>query len=206
MSEQTIKLIAQSSQRSEPVFEQSITNAAHSSQLQIIPSMMISTSGLLTKWTFAAKFNHNGEERSWPELQIWRKSAAESATQYAKISGTRMEPRPVPGYLNIFEYDLSEHPIEVKAEDVLGVHQSDLENAQYTLGFLAESSDDDNIDITTNYIMYDVDSTIQEFDIIDKHEQFLLPLIFALIQGKRTVYIYSVHHLQTVKYHCACGE
>ena len=114
-----------------------------------------------------------------------------------------MEPRPVPGYLNVFEYDLSEHPIEVKAEDVLGVHQFDLENGQYTLGFLADSSDDGIIDITTNYIMYDVDSTIQEFDIIDKHEQFLLPLIFAQIQGKRTVYVCSVRHLQTVKYHCA---
>ena len=187
MSEQTLKLIAQSSQRSEPIFEQPMTNAAHSSRLQIIPSMIISTSGLLTKWTFAAKFNHNGqeEEQSWPELQIWRKSAAESATQYTKISGIRMEPRPVPGYLNVFEYDLSDNPTEVKAGDVLGVYQSDLEDAQYTLGFLADSSGSDIIiDITTNYIMYDVDSTIQEFDIIDKDEQLLLPLIFAQIQGK----------------------
>jgi hypothetical protein len=158
--------------------------------------MMIATSGLLTKWTFAAKFNHNGKEggESWPELQIWRKFG-ESRTQYTKISGTSMEPRPVNGYLNVFEYDLSEHPIEVKMGDVLGVYQSNLEDAQYLLGFLAESSDDGIIDISTNYIMYGVDSlTIQEFNIIGKDEQLLLPLIFAQIQGKENCLQYQLQN------------
>ena len=178
-------MIAQSSRRGgNPVFDQ--LSGTHSSRLHVIPNMMIATSGLLTKWTFAAKFKHDGEEGSWPELQIWRKSS-ESANQYTKIGETSMEPRPVSGYLNVFEYDLSEHPIEVKAGDVLGVYQPDLEDAQYMLGLLAEGSD---IEIPTNYIVYDVDSSIEEFNIINEHEEhFLLPLIFAQIQGKRaTVY------------------
>lgn len=191
LSDQALRMIATPSfQESNPVFEHSVsTSSAHSSRQHIIPSMMIATSGLLTKWMFAARFNHNGEEGSWPELQIWRKSS-ESGTQYTKISGTSMEPRPITGYLNVYEYDLSKNPIEVKAGDVLGIYQPDLEDTQYMLGFLADSSVDDNIiDVSTNYIMYDVDLPMQEVNIMDRgvQSQDLLPLIFAEIQGKRSI-------------------
>ena len=184
LSEQTLQSIVQNSLQSDkaPMFDE--LNDTQSNRLHIIPDMTLTSTGLLTKWTFAAKFNHNidGEaESSWPELQIWRKSR-ESGNQYTKISGSSMEPRPT-GYLNVFEYDLSEHPVEVKAGDVLGVYQPGLEDAQYTLGFVAAGN---SIDAPTNYIVHDVDSSKQNFNIVDKHEErSLLPLVFAQIQGNR---------------------
>ena len=68
---------------------------------------------------------------------------------------------------------------------MLGVYQPNSKDAQYTLGFISEGN---NIDIPTNYIMYNVDESLQEFNInINKHEeQFLLPLVFAQVQGKRS--------------------
>ena len=103
-----------------------------------------------------------------------------------------MEPRPITGYLNVYEYDLSKNPIEVKAGDVLGIYQPDLEDTQYMLGFLADSSVDDIVDVSTNYIMYDVDLPMQEVNIMDGYvqSQDLLPLIFAEIQGKRSIWQY----------------
>ena len=92
-----------------------------------------------------------------------------------------MEPRQTTGYLNVYEYDLSEHPIEIKAGDVLGVYQPNSEDAQYTLGFLSEGS---SIDIPTKNIMYNVDSSTEDFDIVEEHEELsMLPLVFAQIQG-----------------------
>ena len=189
LSEQTLEMIAQSSRQNSqaplPVFEEFNTHL-HSNRLHIIPDMMITASGLLTKWIFAAKFKYDGKEESWPELQIWRKSS-ESGNQYIKISGTSMEPRSVAGYLNVYEYDLSakKSQVEVKAGDVLGVYQPNSDDTQYTLGFLSEGS---SIDIPANYIIYGVDESVQEFNInINKHEkQFLLPLVLAQIQGKRS--------------------
>ena len=185
LSDQTLQTIVQNSLQGDkaPTFDE--LNNTQSNRLHLIPnSMIITSTGLLTKWTFAAKFNHNvyGEaESSWPELQIWRKPR-ESVNQYTKISGSSMEPRPT-GYLNVFEYDVSEHPIEVKYGDVLGVYQPGLEDAQYTLGFVAAGN---NIDAPTNYIVHDVDSSKQNFNIVDKHEErSLLPLVFAQIQGNR---------------------
>ena len=104
-------------------------------QLHIIPNMTITASGELTKWIFAANFNHDGESATWPELQIWRRFG-ESGMQYRKIIGTSMRPRGT-GYLNVFEYDLSEHPTEVKAGDVLGVYQPGPE-AQYHIEFVCQ--------------------------------------------------------------------
>ena len=51
LSDQALRMIATPSfQESNPVFEHSVsTSSAHSSRQHIIPSMMIATSGLLTK-------------------------------------------------------------------------------------------------------------------------------------------------------------
>ena len=90
-----------------------------------------------------------------------------------------MEPRHT-GYLNVFEYDLTENPIEVQAGDVFGVYQP-ASGAQYLFEFLAVN--DDNM-APTNYIMHGVDTTVEEFKILDvQEERPLHPLVFAQISG-----------------------
>ena len=151
------------------------------SRLHIIPNMTLTSPGSLIKWTFAAKFNHNGRDNKWPEMQIWRR-VNEAEMRYRKVAGTSMEPRHT-GYLNVFEYNLVENPIKVESGDVLGIYEPNSE-AQYSLEFLADSE----ISTTaakTNYIMYGVNRLrVKEYNITDKHvERLLVPMVFAHIQG-----------------------
>ena len=146
------------------------------SRLHIIPNMTFTSLGMLTKWTFAAKFNHDGVADSWPELQIWRR---ESENRYTKNNGSSMEPRHT-GYLNVFEYDLTENAIEVRAGDVFGIYQP-ASGAQYLFEFLAVN---DDYMAPTNYIMHGVDPSMEEFNILDvQEERPLHPLVFAQITG-----------------------
>lgn len=184
MSERTLSLIAKSYKANPTlVFD----NASMTEdQLHIIPDMTIASSGLLTKWSFAARFKYdedlNEGLQSFPELQIWRKSS-ESGNTYVKIAGTSMKPRPT-GYLNVFEYDISNDPVEVKAGDVLGVYQPSFEDTSYSLAFVAVS---DTIDyVPTNYIVREEDLPSQQvFHLRDGRveQSQLLPLVFAEIRG-----------------------
>ena len=155
------------------------------SALRLFLNMTIATSGTLIKWTFAAKFNHEGEEDKWPELQIWRR-LGESGFQYKKIAGTRMKPEPT-GYLNLYKYDLtaSEKPVQVLAGDVFGVYQPGAQESQYTVEFLASM----DTSAPTNYIIHDPDThELDEVDIVDTQHGFeemaLVPMVHAQIEGK----------------------
>ena len=81
---------------------------------------------------------------------------------------------------------LSTQLIEVNVGDVLGVYQPNSEDAQYTLGFLSEGN---NIDIPTDYIMYDVDPSTRNFDIVDEHEELsMLPLVLLKYKVREVQY------------------
>ena len=96
----------------------------------ITPNTAFITQGNLTKWTFAARFNHSN--RQLPELQVWRRL---SNNHFTKIHGVSMEPRQT-GYLNVFELDFSETSVYVQAGDMFGVYQPSENRARYSLAFL----------------------------------------------------------------------
>ena len=103
-------------------------------QQYVTPNTAFISNGILTKWTFAARFNHSNTKL--PELQIWRKL---SRNNFTKVHSISMEPRRT-GYLNVFELDLSqahefEH-IDIRAGDVFGVHQPREDEARYSLAFI----------------------------------------------------------------------
>ena len=155
-------------------------NSSEGTELRLFVNMTVATTGTLTKWTFAAKFHHDRGKDGWPELQIWRKSGESS---YNKIAGTRTEPKPT-GYLNVYEYDLTklEQTIEVMAGDVLGVYQSDVQESQFSLQFLAPSGS-----APTNYIIHGPE--VDEVDVVDiQHSSYeemaLVPMVYAQIEGK----------------------
>ena len=158
-----------------PKFER-LSETGH---VHIVTNMTITSSGLLTKWIFAAKFNNEVKAENWPELQIWRQYQHES-TRYNKVAGTSMKPIHTE-HLNVFEYDLSNDPIKVESGDIFGVYQPGTE-AQYSVQFLAVNYSGAAAPI--NYIINAVNP--EDIDITERQEErSLVPLVFAEIKGTK---------------------
>ena len=182
MNEKTLETIVDSSllQYNKTAKFTRLNDASH---LHIVRNMTITSPGLLTKWTFAAKFNNKVKTDNWPELQIWRRYKNDD-TRYKKVAGTSVKPRHT-GYLNVFEYDLSDDPIKVETGDVFGVYQPRNTKAQYSLQFLTANDGSEAAPI--NYIINAVNPLLlEEVNISDRlEERSLLPLVFAEIKGTR---------------------
>lgn len=111
---------------------QSINSLFFSSNNQhyVSPNTAFISHGVLTKWTFAARFNYSNREL--PHLQIWRKVGHD---HFTKVHSFSMEPKRT-GYLNIFEMDLSNISTKVESGDLFGVYQPCEDEARYSIAFL----------------------------------------------------------------------
>ena len=177
LNDKTLEIIINSSllqYNQLPMFERSNETGL----MFIVTNMTLTAPGLLTKWTFATKYNHNVKAENWPELQIWKKYKNDE-TRYTKVAGTSMKPRRT-GYLNVFEYDLSYDPIKVES----GVYQPGAD-AQYSLQFLV--ANEGGVVAPINYVYITSNSLLLEnIDITERHEErSLVPLVFAEIKGTK---------------------
>ena len=92
-------------------------------------SMPFTQSGPLRKMIIAAKFNISVRV-SWPELQVIRNGSA--------CANFSTEPKPT-GYLNVYEYDLSNTNFNVQAEDTLNIswhgNASAVDSTRFSLAY-----------------------------------------------------------------------
>ena len=82
---------------------------------QITPDMRFTCDGMITKWIIGADWGYDGNDRLFPELQIWRRSGDD---EYQKINGTVIDIN-TRNDDRVYEYPVS--PIPFQAGDILGV-------------------------------------------------------------------------------------
>ena len=122
---------------------------------RLIPGICFNTSGVVTKWIFAARNESSLPDRKWqlPELQIWRRIEALMPTQRSNTSGFSDVPSVNPigrmymkingttpdvqlnnaGRLNVYEYIVN---MPFQAGDILGIYQPDMNSSQLSLSFV----------------------------------------------------------------------
>ena len=83
---------------------------------QSATSMPLTQSGPLKKLIIAAEFDVTASA-GWPELQIIRNAANHA---YVVFTTNTTEPKPT-GYLNVYEYDISNDTVEINVGDVLNI-------------------------------------------------------------------------------------
>ena len=85
----------------------------------------------------AAKFNH-AIPFGWPSLQVWRQYDNGSLLS---LYITKSEPRPT-GYLNVFEYDLSDNGFELHPGEQIRLSwiPTTLNPTRYSLGYYGRIS------------------------------------------------------------------
>ena len=83
---------------------------------QSATSMPLTLSGPLKKLIIAAEFDVT-TSAGWPELQIIRNAANHA---YVVFTTNTTEPKPT-GYLNVYEYDISNDTVEINVGDVLNI-------------------------------------------------------------------------------------
>ena len=90
--------------------------------------------GYLIRVTIAAKFNYT-IPFGWPALQVRRQTNSTNGS-YTSIYITQREPRPT-GYLNVFEYDLSDNAFEVQPGERIRLFWFPLSSypARYSLAY-----------------------------------------------------------------------
>ena len=90
-------------------------------QLRVLPSMNFSCSGTISKWTFVAWKQRNGDQ--YPRFQLWRPNGTEGYERVHELSTNRVSlTAQRNSRLTIAEY-VSAVPIPFEPGDVLGVYQ-----------------------------------------------------------------------------------
>ena len=150
---------------------------SQSSGQYITPSTAFVARGALKKWTFAARFNHTN--KLLPELQVWRRLTKDS---FVQIHGVSIEPNQT-GYLNVYEVDFSNTPVEVRPGDVFGVYQPREDEARYSLAFLRYE------DSPPTYVMQNQSNMSEVLSLLDSVAVMeVQPLVTAtVIVGKNCV-------------------
>ena len=89
-------------------------------QQRIIPAINFTCSGLINKWTVAAKWNGGGMHVNFPQLEIWRIQSAGSNV-YNRVGSTLTEGA-VEHESEIYEFFPSPGPpLQFEPGDILGV-------------------------------------------------------------------------------------
>ena len=86
-------------------------------QQRVFPDISFTCNGSITKWIVGA--GTGGGSSSSSELQIWRRSGADS---YTKVASTQLTAQPPINNSNVYEYVLSS-PLGFQEGDILGVYQ-----------------------------------------------------------------------------------
>ena len=105
-----------------------------SAKQHIIPDIMLTTTGVLTRVTIAANYTSEGNPMSNMELQVWRLSS--DGTQVTLVASTAIEQPTPTADLNIYEYSVVP-ALPVSAGDVLGIYTP--QDSQFSVLFVNNS-------------------------------------------------------------------
>ena len=86
-------------------------------QQRVFPDISFSCNGSITKWIVGAGIGGGSSPSS--EIQIWRRSGADS---YTKVASTQLTAQSPINNSNVYEYALSS-PLGFQEGDILGVYQ-----------------------------------------------------------------------------------
>ena len=86
-------------------------------QQRVFPDISFTCNGSITKWIVGA--GTGGDSSPSSELQIWRRSGADS---YTKVASTQLTAQSPINNSNVYEYVLSS-PLGFQEGDILGVYQ-----------------------------------------------------------------------------------
>ncbi len=124
----------------------------------LFPSIQFTCSGTLTGWMFVGENRGGGRDRDeYPELQIWRPNSL-LRTRYSKIHGISGAPIST-RHPNVYEYNVFTS-VQVRAGDVLGVHQPEGRRSKYNVLFQQRGG-------PTNYYEDREDDPLNSFDLTD---------------------------------------
>ena len=116
LKEQSLMMIVQSHEMiSQPLPSVRLFSFPGPSQLAM--SAPLTQSGQLKKMVIAARFNASVQDGGWPELQIIREFESSVMSSVIFIDS---EPKPT-GYLNFYEYDLTETNFDIQVGDRLNI-------------------------------------------------------------------------------------
>ena len=154
----------------------------------ITPNTAFISSGILTKLTFAARFNHSNKRL--PELQVWRKLAQNTFT---KVHGISLLKPIRTGYFNVFELDLSltlkHEAVRIHSGDVFGVYQPREDEARYSLAFL--QSQDGPLTYSLPLLSNDSYSEVTLSMYTSTKMQPLITATVGTLDSNKYLYIYS---------------
>ena len=105
-----------------------------SANQHIIPDIMLTTTGVLTRVTLAARYNSEGSPTSNMELQVWRPSS--DGAQVTLVASTAIEQPTPTADLNVYEYSVV-LALPVSAGDVLGIYTP--QDSQFSVLFVNNS-------------------------------------------------------------------
>ena len=92
-------------------------NSSASTMRAVVPELKFTTSGLLTKWIFAAQYT-TILNSAYPHFQVWRKTGSTFTAVEGTITSSSLPSRST--FLNVYEYFL-EPPVPVEAGDFVGM-------------------------------------------------------------------------------------
>ena len=85
----------------------------------IMPSISFTCNGSVTKWIVGALWDNTGNDRTRPELQIWRMASTQPNT-YFKVGGTLLSVNEEMD--EVYEVSPTD-PLELQSGDILGLYQ-----------------------------------------------------------------------------------
>ena len=88
-------------------------------QQRIIPRIAFRCNGSITKWIVAAKWRSDEDRTNFPELQIWRATAATG--RYRKINASTLSAT-TENANSVYEY-IPSSPLPFREGDILGIFQ-----------------------------------------------------------------------------------
>ena len=146
-----------------------------SAKQHIIPGIMLTTTGVLTRVTLAARYNSEGNATSNMELQVWRPSS-DDGTRVMLVASTAIDQPTPTADLNIYEFSVA---LPVSAGDVLGIYTP--EGSQFSMLFVNNSG-------PLNYIFDSRQQGTVSLQGVDK--QYMAALVIVNIEsGKYNIII-----------------
>ena len=133
------------------------------SQQSVIPDINFTTSGSVTKLTFAAQYRASATQ--YPELQVWRNMTG----TFVKVGNTSNTEPIQTAYLNVYEYIL-DPPLPVLAGDVLGIYQPPEDESRFHLTFLEDTG-------PVNWYRDSATGPLDTFVIDTQPQRNMLPLV-----------------------------
>ena len=88
-------------------------------QQRVFPDISFTCNGYITKWIVGAGAGAGGGSSPSSELQIWRRSGADS---YTKVASTQLTTQSPINNSNVYEY-VPSSPLDFQEGDILGVYQ-----------------------------------------------------------------------------------